>query len=280
MESTALLSPVTPVQPAAGYIGGKRNLSRRLVAMIDRIPHGLYAEPCVGMGGIFFRRRRRPKVEVINDISGDVATLFRVLQEHYAYLIDMLRFRVASRAEFQRLIAIPGERLTDLQRAARFLYLQKLGFGGQVSGRTFGVSPGQSARFNVTTLEPMLADIHERLAGVTIEQLSWSAFIPRYDRPETLFYFDPPYWGCEDDYGNDVFSPDDFAAIAAALTRIKGRFIVSINDVPQIREIFGAFHQIEARTTYTVGGGSKARSAGELIITNVAALEPQAANDG
>ena len=115
------LQPVQPVSPAAGYVGGKRNLAARICAIIEAVDHDLYAEPFVGMGGIFLRRRSRPKVEVINDVSGDVATFFRVLQEHYPYFIDMLRWRVASQAEFERLKAMPGERLTDLQRAARFL---------------------------------------------------------------------------------------------------------------------------------------------------------------
>ncbi len=112
------LNLIRPVAPAAGYIGGKRNLASRLVAMIERVDHDGYAEPFVGMGGVFLRRRSRPKVEVINDVSGDVATFFRVLQRHYPYMIDMLRFRIASRAEFERLKAQRPETLTDLERAA------------------------------------------------------------------------------------------------------------------------------------------------------------------
>ena len=101
MESSPL-SPVAPVHPVAPYIGGKRNLARRLCAIIDRLPHSLYAEPFVGMGGVFFRRTQRPRLEAINDLSGDVVTLFRILQEHYPYFIDMLRWRTASRADFGR----------------------------------------------------------------------------------------------------------------------------------------------------------------------------------
>jgi DNA adenine methylase len=181
---------VRAVAPAAGYQGGKRNLARRICAIIDSVEHDGYAEPFVGMGGIFLRRSSRPKVEVINDISGDVVTFFRVLQEHYPYFIDMLKWRVASRAEFERLRAQPPERLTDLQRASRFLYLQKLAFGGKIVGRTFGVDARQGARFNVAKIEPMLADIHDRLAGVTIEQLPYEKFLARYDRPGILFYLD------------------------------------------------------------------------------------------
>lgn len=264
------LSSISPISPAAGYQGGKRNLARRICAMIERTPHDAYAEPFVGMGGIFLRRAVRPKVEVINDISGDVATFFRVLQEHYPYFIDMLRWRVAGRAEFDRLCALPPERLTDLQRAARFLYLQRLAFGGKVSGRTFGVSHQTSGRFNISKLEPMLADIHERLAGVVIEQLPFERFIDRYDRAGMLFYLDPPYWACETDYGADVFRREDFARLADQLGRARGKFLLSLNDRPEVRECFAAFQIQSIETTYTIAGAAGAKRVGEVLISNFA----------
>lgn len=72
-------SPVAPLKGIAPYVGGKRHLAAQIVAAIERVPHTAYVEPFVGMGGVFFRRRARPRVEVINDASADVATLFRVL---------------------------------------------------------------------------------------------------------------------------------------------------------------------------------------------------------
>ena len=265
MES---IQAVRPISPAAGYQGGKRNLARRICTVIDCADHDGYAEPFVGMGGIFLRRSTRPKVEVINDISGDVATFFRVLQEHYPYFIDMLRFRVASRHEFDRLCDLPPDRLTDLQRAARFLYLQRLAFGGKVRGRNFGVDARAGARFNVSKLEPMLADIHDRLAGVVIEQLPFERFIPRYDRPGMLFYLDPPYFGCEGDYGAGTFDRSDFARLAQILQSVRGKFILSINDASEVRECFAAFSILPIETTWTIGGGDKAKRVGELIISN------------
>ena len=270
-SSTAIAQPVNPVRPAAGYIGGKRNVAGRIVSIIDRIDHHSYAEPFVGMGGIFLRRRRQPAAEFINDISGDVVTFFRVLQRLYPYFIDMLRFRVASRAEFERLKATPPETLLDLERAARFLYLQRLAFGGKVEGRNFGVDRRQGARFNVTKLEPMLADIHERLAPVVIEQLPYADFLRRYDQVDTLFYLDPPYWGCETDYGQDVFCRADFEAMAVQLGGIRGRFLLSINDAPGVRECFAAFEQREMATTYTISTAlAGAKRVGELLISNFA----------
>lgn len=268
MNSTST-HKVKPVRTAAGYQGGKKNLARRICAIIDRDDHDGYAEPFVGMGGIFLRRSTRPKTEVINDISGDVANFFRVLQEHYPYFIDMLRWRLASRNEFERLNVLPAERLTDLQRAARFLYLQRLTFGGKVRGRNFGVDARSGARFNISRLEPMLADIHDRLAGVVIEQLPFGDFIPRYDRPGMLFYLDPPYFGCEGDYGADTFAPADFTRIADMMRRARAKFLLSINDTPEVREIFSSFSMHQVETTWTIGTKeTRAGRVGELIVSN------------
>ncbi len=265
MES---IQHVRPVKPAAGYLGGKRFLASRLCKLIDREDHDGYAEPFVGMGGIFLRRSTRPKVEVINDINGEVINFFRVLQEHYPYFIDLLRFRVASRNEFERLKGVDPARLTDLQRAARFLYLQRLAFGGKVTGQHFGVDRSQGARFNIAKLEPMLADIHERLTGVTLEQLPFVDFIRRYDRPGMLTYCDPPYFGCEDDYGAAVFEPADFERLAEAMAAARGKMIISINDVSEIRSIFGAFEIYETSTTYSISSRTGAKRVGELVIAN------------
>ena len=195
------LTPVDPVLPVAPWMGGKRNLARRITALIAAMPHSTYAEPFVGMGGIFLRRAQRPKAEAINDISRDIATLFRILQRHYPQFLDVLKFQLTTRTEFNRLVDTNPETLTDLERAARFLYLQRTAFGGKVSGRNFGVARDRPARFNLTTLEPMLEDLHARLAGVVIECLPWADFLHRYDGPGTLFYLDPPYWGSEGSYG-------------------------------------------------------------------------------
>ncbi|MEO9612647.1 MAG: DNA adenine methylase [Nitratireductor sp.] len=257
---------VEPVRPVAGYIGGKRRLAARLVARIETVSHKTYAEAFVGMGGVFFRRRQAPAAEVINDRNGEVANLFRILQRHYPQFMDTLRFQITGRREFERLKASDPATLTDLERAGRFLYLQRVAFGGKVTGQSFGVDPRGAGAFNLTRLEPLLADVHERLAGVVIENLDWQAFIDRYDRPETLFYLDPPYWGSEGDYGPALFGREEFEAMAERLGRLKGRFILSINDVPEIRALFAGFAQEDVELRYSISGG-KGTPARELIIT-------------
>nr|WP_298102208.1 DNA adenine methylase [uncultured Shinella sp.] len=260
------LQPVSPVSPAAPYIGGKRVLSKVIIRKINAVEHDGYAEPFVGMGGIFLRRTMQPRMEAINDISGDVANLFRILQRHYPQFMETLRFQITSRREYERLIRVDATTLTDLERAARFLYLQRLAFGGKVSGRNFGVDKTSGARFNLLKLAPLLEDIHERLAGVVIECLPWHTFIERYDRPGMLFYLDPPYWGSEGDYGKNVFGREDFAAMAAALKGIRGTFILSLNAAPGVFETFRDFEIQEVDCSYSIGSGGQ-KAVREVIIT-------------
>ena len=111
----------------------------------------------------------------------------------------------------------------------------------------------------------MLEDLHIRLAGVVIERLDFEELLRRYDGPKTLFHLDPPYWGSEKIYGKELFSRADFTRLEAALKRLQGRFIISLNDRPEVRELFGDFDLEAVQTTYTPAAG-KAMKAAKLII--------------
>ncbi|KAA0571089.1 DNA adenine methylase [Azospirillum sp. Sh1] len=256
---------VRPVSPVVAYIGGKRKLTPKILPWIEACDHACYVEPFVGMGGVFLQRRLAPPVEVINDLGKDVATFFRVLQRHYVAFTEMIRYQITSRAEFERLSLTDPATLTDLERSARFLYLQACAFGGKASGRSFGVSATGFHGFDFTRLNPLLEAVHDRLAGVVIENLSYSEVIVRYDGVGTLYYLDPPYYESETDYGRGLFSRDDFARLAEQLAGIKGRFILSLNDHPAVRDIFGAFQTVELPHTYTIARDD-AKAVTELLF--------------
>ncbi|MBK3798626.1 DNA adenine methylase [Azospirillum brasilense] len=262
MESKRFVRPVSPV---VAYIGGKRKLTPQILPWIEAVPHGSYIEPFVGMGGVFLGRREAARLEVINDWSRDVSTFFRVLQRHYVPFTEMLRFQVTSRAEFERLAATDPATLTDLERSARFLYLQSCAFGGKPAGRSFGLSRQNFHGFDLTRVAPLLEAVHDRLAGVVIEALPYHECIARYDHPDALFYLDPPYYESEADYGRDLFERADFTRIADQLAGLQGRFILSINDHPEVRRIFGAFAFEEVATTYTIAR-SESKAVAELIF--------------
>lgn len=269
-ESNFDFKNVNPVNPIAPYLGGKKLLAKTIIPLIEKIPHQVYAEPFIGMGGIFFRRNNRPRCEAINDINQDIITLYRVLERFYPYFMDLLKYKLCSRAEFNRLKEQTPETLLDFERAARYLYLQKNAFGGNTVNQSFGVDLSKGARFDISRLIPHAEELHERLQGVIIECLPYQIFIQKYDREFTLFYLDPPYWNCENDYGKGIFGKADFDNLAKLLGEIKGRFILSINDVPEIRRIFSDFYIMEVNTRYSISTKSgQSKEAAELLISNI-----------
>ena len=258
------LNVVESARPLAAIVGGKARLARRIIARIEGISHDCYAEPFVGMGGVFLRRAQRPPTEIINDVNGEIVNLFRIAREHPDELARQFDFALAARAEYERLQAIPPEPLTDIQRAARFLYIQRLTARGKMVGRSFNVSPKRSA--TIQAVRGLIEEAHKRLTRVHIERRDWAEFIALYDRPYVLFYLDPLYFGHERDYGAGIFEREDFGRMAALLHNLKGRFVLSINDRPETREIFGGFDVESVPVNYSATYAKTL--AKELIISD------------
>lgn len=245
-------------------MGGKSLLAKRI---IERIPaHSCYVEPFAGAAWVLFRKPEST-VEVLNDINLDIVTLYRVVQHHLDEFVRYFRWALVSRDEFTRLRDVAPETLTDIQRAARFYYLQQSCFGDRIERPTFGYASTREPRLNLLRIEEQLSAAHLRLARAYIEHLPYADVIKRYDKAGTFFYIDPPYWDCEDYYGPGIFSRADFELLAAQLGGIKGTFLLSLNDTPGVRETFKGF-SIEAVTTkYTCSNGKNV-VAGELLIRN------------
>jgi len=252
---------MTPIVP---WPGGKRRLAKHILPLIEKSPHHCYVEPFAGGAAILFMRTPAP-VEIINDLNGELVRLYRCVRHHLDELVRQFRWALVSREMFRWAQMERPETLTDIQRAARFFYLQKLAFGAKVAGQTFGTAATASPRLNLLRIEEDLSAAHLRLARVTIEHLTWQACLARYDRPETLFYCDPPYFETEG-YGQG-FGQEQHEALATAMAALRGRAVLSINDHPAMRRVYGAFRSRRLRTTYTIGGNASPKQASELLVT-------------
>lgn len=248
-------------KPLVPWIGGKRKLAKHLLPQFP--DHKCYVEPFAGAAALFFMKEPS-RVEVLNDINGDMVNLYRVVKHHLEELHKQFKWTLVSRDNWQWLSSTPIDTLTDIQKAARFLYLQKLAFGGKVTGQSFGTATTSKPRFNLLTLENDLVDAHIRLAQTMIERLDWSAAIKKYDREHTLFYCDPPYWETEG-YGAG-FPFEEYEKLLELVKTIKGKMIISINDHPDIRALFKGFDIQRIDYNYTLGGAGKGKKVGELII--------------
>ncbi len=251
-------------KPLVPWIGGKRRLAKDILPVFPE--HSCYVEAFAGAAALFFMKPP-VKVEVLNDVNGDMVNLYRVVQHHLEEFIRHFKWALTSRETYSLLKVTPPETLTDIQRAARFFYMQKNGFGGKVDGTSFGTATTAKPRLNLLRLEEDLSAVHLRLHQVFIERLDWSECVKRYDRPHTLFYMDPPYWGTAG-YGVG-FGLDQYDAMAEAARSMKGKVVISVNDIPEMRQAFAGLTMKALSTKYTVGGAAASRKAsGELLIWN------------
>lgn len=251
------------------YIGGKRRLAPMIAALLP--PHVTYVEPFAGGAQVFFHKTPSP-VEVLNDLDGEVVNFLRVCQQHHAELCRWLRHVVASRYLHDWFSRQDPALLTDVQRAARFLYLQKNSFGGRVHRRSFHFAVMKPQNYTPTRLPRILAATAARLERVQLECLSYEQVLKRYDRATTCFYLDPPYVG-RSLYRRNL-KDQDFAMMAERLRELKGRFLLSINDHPVSRAAFGDFHCREITLPYT--SNRHVPHVTELLFSNVPWLEPKA----
>lgn len=247
------------------YLGGKSLLANKI---IPKIPdHTCYCEVFAGAAWMLFKKPES-QVEIINDINTDLCTLYRVIKHHLEEFVRYLKWILIARDEFARFKSEAPESLTDIQRAVRFYYLLRTGYGGQVKNPTININATRRSGLNFLRLEEELSEVHLRLCRVFIENKPYQKLIERYDKPGTFFYLDPPYYGFENCYGNGIFSREDFTTLRDLLSSIQGKFILSINNTPEIRKLFGQFKIETVSTTYTAAGGDKRVPVKELLIKN------------
>ena len=252
-------------KPIIPYIGGKRRLATRLLPQFPE--HTCYVELFCGGAALFFLRDEPAKQEVINDVNGELVNLYRVVQHHLEEFMRQFKWSLTSRQIFKWLqdANVPG--LTDIQRAARFYYLQQHAFGAKIKNQSFGTETTRPL-FNLCRIEEQLSEAHLRLAGVTVEHLLWQDCFRRYDRPYTFFYADPPYWQVEG-YGVD-FGIEQYQELAEAMKNAEGKFMLSINDHPEMRETFKDLNIDTLKIKYALnnGTGQTPKTSGELVIRN------------
>jgi len=246
------------------WIGGKRLLRKTIAPLIpDDIK--LYAEPFGGAGWVLFYKDKWADVEVYNDLDGRLVNLFRVVKYHPEELIKELRFMLHSRELFYQLRGTEG--LTDIQRAARFLFLISRSFGAK--GESFETSKLQRSSFKKQAgIIARIEEIHKRLDGVCIEHLDFEELIKKYDHKGAFFYCDPPYTTGAG-YVTASAKGFDHERLRDCLGKIKGRFLLSYDDTEKVRDLYKGFPMIEVTRMKGINNKNpKGREYKELLIAN------------
>ncbi len=247
-----------------GWVGGKKALRDVIVSEFPTEAPKKYVEVFGGAGWVLFHKEKVSKqVEVYNDIDSNLANLFRVIKYHRLEFERELDLLLPCREffnDFKEQIDGPG--LTDIQRAVRYFYLIKTSFGCLKKSYS---TAGSGFKGALTTLN----DIQSRLERVVIENKDFEKLIKIYDKPDTLFYLDPPYHTTEKLYKNGTeFTEEDHIRLRDQLKNIKGKFILSYNDDEFIRDLYKDFLIKNATRKNLLSSTSNTNEFKELIIKN------------
>ncbi len=217
------------------WVGGKKILRKEIV---KRFPSNYaeykYVEVFGGAGWVLFYKDIS-KFEVYNDINGELVNLFRCVKYHPEALEKELEFILNSREVFNRFKTCNFEHMTDIQRAARYLYLIRASYSAKMG--SFGVKSRDILNIEV------LNNVHKRLSGTVIENKSFPDIIKYFNKEDVLLYLDPPYHNTEYFYdtGKFDFNEEKHILLRDMLEEFKGKFILSYNDDEFVKDLYKDF---------------------------------------
>ena len=277
-------------------VGNKSSILHILYAVFPK-KYGRFIDVFGGSGSVLLGKPEVHPFEVYNDFDRNLVNLFRCMKERTMATIREIGFcNLNSREDF---IAIKkffeyGEftdeylseelqmteltlpqleaeeiketrlRITqdyDVRRAAMFLKLLRYSYSS--SCKSFASQP-----FDIRKLFGLIKELEDRMANVVVENQDFETLIKHYDRPDSFFYLDPPYFSTEDMY-EVGFGWDDHVRLRDTLKNIKGKFLLSYNDCPEIRELYEGFSMLDFSRTHSMAQRYEAgKQFGELLIAN------------
>lgn len=255
------------LKPLFGRMGSKYTMIDEITSQIP--PHTIYVEPFVGGGSIFWNKTPAEK-SVINDLDKELIDGYRAFKkaslsslqaldyldstlpkkdyktEQYRNMIDKLE------TEMEAIKSQPAKQFIKMFKGSRGKFLQKS------SGRTY---------FDVAFRPyiPNLEEYKRLLKDTIIENKNYVDIIKKYDSPTTFFFLDPPYEASEGIYKNHMI---DYEQMRDILRNIKGKFLLTLNDSKELREIFREFQIKKASVKSTTNERLWKGGRNEIYISN------------
>jgi len=244
------------IRPVFGTPGGKKWLAKTLVSLIP--PHKVYVEPFIGGGAVYFAKRPSEK-EAINDKDPDISFVYSFLKQMSEPVFGFLK-RCNWRANNQVFQNLRHAKPSNpIERFRRFLYLRRFSYGCNM--RQFDAKDEAAGRsFNVDKL----LRVTKRLGNTDVFNESYETVVQKYDSPETFFYLDPPY-----PKTYNLCPEIPMEGLRDVCKGVKGKFLLSLNDLPENRRTFGEFHisGVKVSNQFAKGGGGQSFRQ-ELLISN------------
>ena len=249
-------------------MGNKTSILHILYALFP-LNYERYIEPFGGSGAVLLGKKKPDKFEVYNDYNHNLVNLFRCMRDRpMAFIKELGFYPLNSRDDFNAIrnffkqekfddkyldeelqltkIILPELKAEeviklyvkmkmdyDLRRAVMFLKLLRYSYSS--GGKSFACQP-----FSVVSLFQLIEQVGKRLENAMIENQDFEVLIKHYDRENSFFYCDPPYFSSEYVY-QCGFTWNDHLRLKNALANAKGKWLVSYNDCKEIRNLYDGY---------------------------------------
>lgn len=295
------------IKSPVSWMGNKSAIVHILYSLFP-LNYGRYIEPFGGSGSVLLGKPFPDKFEVYNDYNANLVNLFRCMRDRPLEFIRELGFlNLNARDDFAALkrffrherftdeyldreLELTGILLPELQAAElRELYRKPKEDHDLRRGVMFlklirysyssGCRSYACQSFNIASLFGLIEQLAQRMANVVIENQDFQVLIRHYDRPDAFIYCDPPYYTSE--YVYDCgFAWEDHLRLKTTLAEAKGRWLVSYNDCPEIRELYRDYNQFGFTRVHSMVQKYEAgREFPELLIGNYDLLEREQQRD-
>lgn len=259
-----MLNPET-LKPPFCRQGNKIPMKNDIIPYIP--PHDTYVELFAGSAAIFFNKAKAKK-NVLNDLDKNTANNLRMMQKAPT---DLGKYKqgINNLQEIKSFYNNHGSSQTDK------ILLEKIRTCSGFSGLPVNEKRGTKGIYKSRNLDNFVKEIpewREALKGVKITSKDYADIVRQYDGVHTFFFIDPPYEKTSKTAGYAQGAEFDFERLEETLQRIKGKFLMTINDSPRIRQLFKSFTIKPVNVQTGWNNQKQARNKGaprkELIITN------------
>lgn len=259
------------------YIGGKSYLSTWIISNFPQNYHeNVYCEVFGGGGWVLFKKEPS-YLEIYNDLNSELVNLFKIIRDNFEEFQHRAEWSLHSREMYDeaRLLLKEDKFVNDIEKAMHYAINRVQSFAGK-GGWAYQVTADKITSGKWLPFLKRLVLINARLKKVQIECLDYEKVIKKYDKPNTLFYLDPPYVDAEHYYNtqNVHFGREDHIRLAEILDGIEGKFVLSYYDHPLVDQLYGKYRKVKKVTSkhskgITVNSKVKTKpKATELLIMN------------
>ena len=261
-------------KPFLRWAGSKRQLVKSL-AKYWTGESARYVEPFVGSARLFFEIE--PNSALLGDINSDLVSMYEVVRTHPSEIHHSLSHWSNNKDEYYRVRNLDPMTLDNIDRAARFIYLNRFCFNGLYrtnKAGNFNVPYGGRKSGAIPT-EKELNDAGNLLTRVNFICGDFTQTLKSVKHGDFV-YLDPPFTTAETrvfvEYGPSSFGQKDLVRLRKSLEELNDvgvTFLLSYAECPEGRMLAHNFRTSEVKAKRHIAGfANSRREAVELLISN------------